>query len=1080
MRNHVTALIWALSSALFLNLTQAVSFPYNPASIFLSQSSSTDKGLVYAFLSISESNAQQQLVSLNISSTLWTSNLSFQSISPNLPFTSDDTAAFTPSISSRDEISVYTGSCQTSTSSELWRFTPSNTSNIGNGTWAQQMITAGSDVTSDTLPGADFLSRGFSFSTLVNANASQTDIYLFGGMCPSTMANISTWQSAANYSNHMLRLAPTNASSNAAYTLDVATSKGPPIAEAGFTLTGLSPTYSNSTGVETQQRTYVLLGGHTETAFINMSQVALWNLPEEGWSFITVDSPGTNSNTELAIKSTVTSIDSRSGHTAVLTEDGSQIIVLGGWVGDVTQAADPQLAILDLGAGFGGTGDWKWTVPTQQPSGTGIYGHGAVMLPGNVMMVLGGHNISATGTTKRAEPSTPAMFFNVSSMQWTSIYTNPAYLASLVSSAPNSSSSSSKNVGLGVGLGLGLGAVVIALIIFICYSKRLKKHRQEQREKDINDLNARQAQAYATQNKEMGDRFPWSNRGWNGGGNDPERQLYESNSAISGYENLNTGVHALGDSGDVPPPPKQIQRKPLHSRTARGIYQPAPTFDFNNGGTHGRANSLGTAGPIHPIYEADEEDHVSHHGTVEDAAVGVALGDPSVAGPSDSNRRSDPFRDQNDSPTSTRHENRSVSTPDESPARSREREIQEWVSDWAAADALMSAQSRIHSNAGRLSPARRAQLIAGSTVSSISAEEDSGRTASNLSERSVAVSAISRSGSSSQGRSRSNSLRGFISTAMNPFASTVMSTTVGSTTITPTFDVPGRLNIPPRSAGSGTSSFTTAHTSFGALQAEAETLLPRPEDRSGDENSPTREPSSPSKIRRNTGRNTRGQIGWLGSIRRVFVGEASSGNTSPGAASFSSREHSPVRIDGPSASDMAPRRTVSAGATLWRRKQGKSDWEDSADENLNLRGGSGGRSNTFTGDSLYSGSEGVRPGTSAGYSSAAMADDEDEDWDIERAVENRVVQVMFTVPKEKLRVVNHDFSEDNSEVGSLRSKKGSGKSVAGKEEEVPPLPPPHVETIVEETSSQGSGSPRPRTRVLEMVEKMEGRSSPTR
>lgn len=898
----------------------------------------------------------------------------------------------------------------------------------------------------------------------MNANASQTKVYRFGGMCPSSSATLSTWQSAANYSNRMLRLSST--ASTGSYNLELVTSKGPPVAEAGFTLTGLTPAYSNGSGQRTQQRAYVLLGGHTQTAFINMSQVALWSMPEEAWSFMTVDSPGpANLNTELAIKSSVTSIDSRSGHTAVLTEDGSKIIVYGGWVGDVSQAADPQLAILNIGTGFGGTGDWKWSVPNDQPSGSGIYGHGAAMLPGNVMMVLGGHGISTTGTPKRAT-STNTMFFNATSMRWTDTYANPAYLAALAKPTTKSSGSKSKNVGLGAGLGLGLGAVVIALIIFLWYSRRLKKRREEERERDISILNARQAQAYQRQSREMGERFPWSNRGWNtGGSRDPERQMYDSDTT-NGYENLNTGVHSLGDSGDIPPPPRQIPRKPLHSRSARGVYQPAPVFDFNNGANHGRANSLGTAGPIHPIYEADEEEHTSHHGIIENAGIGVAIGDPVIAGPSNQNRYSDPFRDQTDS---HQRDSGRISTPDESPARSREREIQEWVSDWAAADALMSAQSRIHSHAGRLSPTRRAQLIGGTSISSVSGEEDSGRTASNLSEQSV--SQISRSGSSSQGRSRSNSLRGFINT-VNPFSSgTVLSTTVASTVMTPVFDGPGsRSNYnPPHSAGSGTSSFTTAHTSFTALQAEGETLLPRPESHSGREDSPPREPGSPSKIR-GGGRGARGQIGWLGSIKRAFVGEAASGSTSPNGT-FSSREPSPIRFDQPSGSDAMPRRTVSAGATLWRRKQGKSDWEDSADDS------NGGRSNTF--NSFQSDS--MRPSTIAGPSN--LNHEEEDEWDIERAVENRVVQVMFTVPKEKLRVVNHEFtpSETNSEVGSIRSKKGSGRSAKG-ELGTSALPPPlpHHTTIEEkDESSSRSGSPKGKgkTKVLEMVEKMEEMSA---
>jgi hypothetical protein len=154
----------------------------------------------------------------------------------------------------------------------------------------------------------------------------------------------------------MLRLTPGSSD----YALDITYSTSPPIAEAGFTFTGLSPTFSNGSGLLTQQQNFVLLGGHTQTAFINMSQVAIWSDPEESWSFVTVASTlSSNPNTELAVKSTVASVDSRSGHTAVLSEDGSKIIVLGGWVGDISQAADPQLAVLELGTGFGGSGDWS-------------------------------------------------------------------------------------------------------------------------------------------------------------------------------------------------------------------------------------------------------------------------------------------------------------------------------------------------------------------------------------------------------------------------------------------------------------------------------------------------------------------------------------------------------------------------------------------------------------------------------------------------------------------------------------------------------------------------------------------------
>ncbi|KAG0646924.1 hypothetical protein D0Z07_6104 [Hyphodiscus hymeniophilus] len=1044
-----------------LCMAYSQTLPYNPTTILLPSSLSGNKVIAYVFLLDTESNSYQ-IASLNISSTIFKSNLSIETLTSSLPFASDNSTAFIPSISTTGEVSVYAGSCSTSSSASLWRFSPDNSSTIGNGTWTRETTTTASDVTTTDMPGANFLASAFSFSTLVDADASETELYIFGGMCPTSTATTSTWQSSASYSNHMLKLSP----SSTAYTLDLAESRGPPIAEAGFTTTGLSPTYSNGSGIMTQGRNFVLIGGHTQLAFINMSTVAIWSLPEETWGFETVDPPSSTPkpNTELAVKSTLSSVDSRSGHTSVLTEDGSKIVVLGGWVGDVTQAADPQLAVLNVASGFGGTGDWSWSIPIEQPS-SGMYGHGAVMLPGNTMMVLGGYNISSSTSTKRDTNSgTQILFFNMTSMSWISNYTNPTYVATNSNTASSSpSNSNAKKIGLGAGLGVGFAAIIGALILFFWYSRRLKRKRTEEREKAINSLSLGAATFYSPSSEmnQTGSGFPWSNGRWNRNGDNEEGHVHESTSAVGGYENMNTEAYALAD-GDVPLPPRQIPRKPLKSRNARGLYQPTPSVDYSTNTAHGRANSLGTAGPIHPIYEADEDDHAL---PPIDTGVGIALGDPSWApGPSDANRYSDPFKD---SPaitysSSTRRDSHTIMTNEtESPAQSREREIQEWVSDWAAADALLHSQAKSHSQAGRLSPTRRAQLIAASNVSSASGEEDSGRTASNLSERSVAASAltVSRSGSSSQSRSRNNSLRGFITNAMNPFASTILSTTVASTTISPVFDVSGRSknNQPPGSSGSGgSSSFTTAHTSFTVLQAEGEALLPRPDGFGSGENSPRSHPdssSSPSKSKSPPFAKGQ-QMGWLGSLRKGFFkgGESGSGNSSPSSQLLSSREPSPVRVG---ASGSPPRRTVSAGATLWRRKQGRGDWEDSADFDP------GRRSNTFTGDTATMGMSSV----------SGMGHDDDDDWDIERAVQNRLVQVMFTVPKERLRVVNRTEGDDGSEIESLRSKKGSNKSLRMVE------PGPSLEPVGEmDAPVTPEGKGKGKSKVLEMVEKMEERS----
>jgi hypothetical protein len=110
------------------------------------------------------------------------------------------------------------------------------------------------------------------------------------------------------------------------------------------------PTYSNITGNISVQQNFVLLGGHTQQAFINMSQVALFSLPEQSWAFLAIDQPGSDVTTELAVRTGQT-VEPRSGHTAVMTEDGTKIIVFGGWVGDISTPATPQLAVLEVGQG---------------------------------------------------------------------------------------------------------------------------------------------------------------------------------------------------------------------------------------------------------------------------------------------------------------------------------------------------------------------------------------------------------------------------------------------------------------------------------------------------------------------------------------------------------------------------------------------------------------------------------------------------------------------------------------------------------------------------------------------------------
>ncbi|KFY26459.1 hypothetical protein V493_04078 [Pseudogymnoascus sp. VKM F-4281 (FW-2241)] len=719
-------------------------------------------------------------------------------------------------------------------------------------------------------------------------------------------------------------------------------------------------------------------------------------------------------------------------------------------------------------------------------------------------MVVGGHRIlAATPKEKRADSTIQTLFLDTKTMAWVDNYTNPSFASPSPAATAGADdptvptgSDNSKKVKIGVGAGIG-GAVAMAIaVLCIWYARKAHAKRVGERHQKLHALSQAahcegRDSFYEPYSGEMVQRQNsrnLGNRSMGVGGGSCRSATYESLS-YGGYDydddgNLSYVVPAQRNSFTIP-------RKPASSRNGRGYSQPPlvstnqySSFDF--GTNHTRANSLGTAGTIHPIYEADEDNDIADSGLLN---VGQAVEYP----PSSSNDHYDPFTEpqpastgsirsyQLHPPANPRQIDRNTPSPD-SPAKESEREVDEWVADWAAADALMGSHYRSQSitQSGRLSPSK---------------ESTSGRTASNLSEQSAVT--LSRSGSQAR---RSNSLTAFFTggaAGWNPFAS---SGTAGPTSgtvarrveyvhgvnapasgrataedyytngsISPTSDRSGGTLTapPPRSAGSGSvsggsASFVTALSggSFPALRVEAETLLPRPGEW---------ESGSPSKSK-----GLKRPPGWLGSLKKVFgqeewvsgpgveEGERYVDSPSPTRAAFGSE---PYRDD-----DTRPRRTASAGAMLWRRKQGRGDWEDSADE----------------------GAVGRRPYSVAGLETAPLGE-EDEEWDVEKAVRGRVVQVMFTVPKERLRVVNQDegVEDDESDIGMQRegspTREGrdeeGGMAIGARDGRASPLTPvkrvannADPDTPLSSRSTSPAKSLRGK-RVQEIVDQMERRDS---
>jgi hypothetical protein len=949
MRPHQIPRI-ALGFCLYAS-TALANLPYNPNRALLSP----DGSIIYLFTPGSAAGSDFQLLALNTTTSLSASSLNYTTL-PALPFSDTGSdVSFTPAINDNGTISVYAGQCGSGVDgSSTWTFTPAANQESGNGTWTKRTTSAGDSKTA--LDGANYMASGISFVGSGVGNETTSSLYIFGGMCPtSTTTSTTTWQSDADYSNSMVALnpqAPTGANTQVNYILATVNSGSHPIAEAGFSLTGLQATISNVSGViQSRQQNFIMIGGHTQTAFINMSQVALFSLPEQSWNYITVSLPtasGTGELKQLAARD-IPEVDSRSGHSAVLTPDGSKIIVFGGWVGDINTPAVPQLLVMDIGTGFGGDSTWQWSIPsttgTYLGTGEGLWGHGAVMLPGGVMMIMGGYSISASGGSKAkrqtATVNSKNYFFNSTSNAFITDYTNPQASSSVKDNHNGSHGSSAldttgKKVGLGVGLVLGLLLIVAAVLLYFCIRRRSDENRVR-REKELQELSLGAARfhhdglgqggidgrggekdaMWTAGMQQREDSYPWA----------PTAPGIGNGDGQGWKEGGTTEAERTGLLVEIPSPTRGLRRS-LQQR--------------------GAAGSLQGPGVIHPIDERAEYEQ-------QEDAITPVVGHKRT----DSSNSNDPFMDP-----SNRYSQ--ISTEQVSPARSRDQEVAEWVADWAAADAIL--------NRARSTPS-----------------PDKERTHSNLSEIS------SRSGISGYtalpsptGPSRSVSQRSVgVFSATNPHASTNRTTPIPFTNDTAL--APNNLNRSyslstllqgPRpetsgsgsgtgSGGSGVSSYKTAASNtnnFEKLQTEGETLLPQPD--------VADVPGSPSKTK---GKGKVASGSWLGSavgsMRKLtlpFSGGASSDrSSSPETVDPRGMTPSPTRLE-------AHRSMTTSHSGLWRHRKGAADWVGEA--------GAG--------------------GSQVSYNQPYGEHETDDDWDVEAAVRDRVVQVMFTVPRERLRVVN--------------------------------------------------------------------------
>ena len=919
----------------------AQSLPYNPTYLVQGQDSK-----VYQF----SPSTTPQFAVYDVTNGLKNTDAP-EPITSQLPFLSDASNSFVP-LATREGLSVFSGECSDGEQElDLWSYG----FGANNRTWTQVKTTS-----SDAGLSANFLAAGFAFPS--TTTASTDSLYVFGGMCASSTSNSSTWTTDATYSNTMLTISPEQ---GADFEVSLTGTRSPPIAEAGLSITPLIPA---SVGADntTQQQNFVLIGGHTQNAFINMSQLAMFSMPEQAWAFIGINQPAS------------TVVEPRSGHSAVITADGSKIIVFGGWVGDITNPATPSLAILEVGAGYGGNDSWAWTVPdVKQPytgGGAGLYGHAAIMLPGDVMMVTGGYSITSAARRKTRRDTPGTMFFNISASSWTSTYTN---LVTHARTQPSHSSmSSTSKTGLGLGLGLGIAILALIVVVWLLWSRR-KREQRRLREKELREMalgtNDGRSTVEISRVGSPAGVFPsYRSASW------AARQEQQ----IEGFGHATDSIRSVDEKDDI------------NSR-----FESTRNEIFDVSGPHPRiSNRLLSRGPpgianryIPPpqpqgVFTIEEVEERSERGSFQKP--------PSTI----SRPQSDPFKDPP-------QEELPQSQVDEA-AEKRKKEVETWVDDWQTAAESMS-MSRSPSKA-----TIHARTYSNLSILQSSSSSSGDRTRSDLSDKSN-ISDLSRhqpgSGTVSRQMSQKSGSAGY---ALFAGAAAAMGRLAGRQ------DHAGNgieRSASKRAVSTGDLNQMGARKRSGSVEQSNQPLVsPRSREELNVAGTYFTPPESPIKDYKNHVRKRSSSFGShshsnsLTSQSRRALGALSIGAkrilTGTGTVSVldkvstietQSRESSPTKGSptrpGLEVTEASPRQ-VSSGTEFWKHKRGAKDWDD----------------NTQLGES--SGTVRRRSGRPIRFEDDEREADnkQDEDWDPEAAINQRVVQVMFTVPKERLRVVNAD------------------------------------------------------------------------
>ncbi|KAF3281186.1 hypothetical protein TWF970_002352 [Orbilia oligospora] len=259
----------------------------------------------------------------------------------------------------------------------------------------------------------------------------------------------------------------TNRDPSSSLDVSITLPENPPIPEAGFSMTQLK---INSTSSENNsQDGMLILGGYTSSRrFVGLGQLAFFSPKSESWSFVSASLSDND-------------ITPRAGHSAVVDESQKRIIVFGGWIGNITRPAKPSMVILKIGDLDSNGWEWDTFNATEEvegsapPDDTPLWGHAAILLEGNVMMLTSGFHVKSLDSSGKQMVNQKTWYLNLTSNEWVRQYHYPhEQIPETV--VGGDIKKSHRDIALLAGVFGGVALLVVTLAVLFCYARRQEEY----------------------------------------------------------------------------------------------------------------------------------------------------------------------------------------------------------------------------------------------------------------------------------------------------------------------------------------------------------------------------------------------------------------------------------------------------------------------------------------------------------------------------------------------------------------------------------------------------------------------------